>query len=259
MSDGLGRRTPTDFEHVEKYPLRELIRDPLEEITVPHDNVEVGLGLPTYWKTWDQGSEGACVGFGSSSMMGVTNTRQYWLANKKTQQFKYHPRWLYQEAQLVDEWDDTPPGEGTSVNAACKILKEKGHCRVYQSVTNPVDLQQGIAAYRWATNVDEMRAALFNQKAISIGVNWYSAFDSDGIEEINGEYWVGVNSSGKPKSDLGYIRGGHCVNIYRMSDRRRAFRFMNSWGEEYPPMWLPYEVMQRLLDEDGEAAVITDR
>jgi hypothetical protein len=123
----------------------------------------------------------------------------------------------------------------------------------------PVSVDQGISTYRWATTVDEMRAAIFAQRAISIGVNWYNAFDLAGIKEINGELWIGVDSSGKVKSDLGGVRGGHCVCIYRMSDRRQAFRFMNSWGNQYPPMWLPYSVMQRLLDEYGEACVITDR
>jgi hypothetical protein len=256
---GLGRRVPTDFEHVEKYPLRMLIADPLDELVVPPKSVEVGLGLPRYWKTWDQGSEGACVGFGSSVMMAVTNTRQYWLANKTTQQFKYDPWWLYNEAQLVDEWDDTPPEEGTSVRAACRVLQDKGHCRIFNNVSNPADLAQGISAYRWATTVDEMRAAIFAQRAISIGVNWYTAFDSAGITEWNGEYWIGLDSNNKPKTNLGSIRGGHCTGIFRMSDRRQAFKFMNSWGDTYPPMWIPYSVMQKLLDEDGEAAVIVDR
>jgi hypothetical protein len=256
---GLGRRVPTDFTHVEKYPLRAAIQDPLDELVVPPKPAEVGLGLPPYWKTWDQGNEGACVGFGGSVMMGVTNSRQYWRLHKVTQQFRYDPWWLYNEAQLVDEWAETPPEEGTSVNAACKILKAKGHCRVYRSVINPVNVDEGISAYRWATTVDEMRAAIFAQRAIAIGVNWYDAFDSMGIREYNGELWIGIDSSGKPKSNLGSIRGGHCVGIYRMSDRRQAFRFMNSWGDFYPPMWLPYAVMQRLLDEYGEAAVITDR
>jgi hypothetical protein len=44
-----------------------------------------------------------------------------------------------------------------------------------------------------------------------------------------------------------------------MSDRRGAFAFMNSWGPYYPPTWMPYSLMDRLIDEDGEAVVITDR
>lgn len=257
MSGGLGRRVPTDFTHVDEYPLRALIADPRDALVVPPQGVEKGLGLPVYWRTWDQGEEGACVGFGSSIMMAVTNTRQRWRMTGVSQQYRYDPWWLYNEAQLVDEWADTPPAEGTSVNASCKVLKAKGHCRIYRSVTNPADLAEGIEAYRWATTSDEMRAAIFAERAVSIGVNWYSNFDSP--VNRNGEYWIGVDTDGKPKRDLGSIRGGHCVGVFRMSDRRQAFRFMNSWGAYYPPAWIPYEVMQRLIDEDGEAAVITDR
>lgn len=258
MSDGgLGRRVPKTFEHVEKYPLQALLTT--QALPIPPKGVEKGLGLPSYWKTWDQGNEGACVGFGTSAMTGVTNTRQYWLRTKTSQLHKYEPWWHYREAQLVDEWDDTPPGEGTSVNAGCKVLFTQGHRRVRNGVAAAPNLAEGISAYRWATNVDEMRAAIYANLAISIGVNWYRAFDSGGIKMVDNEYWVGLDANNQPRTDLGGIRGGHCVCVYRMSDRRQAFRFMNSWGTAYPPMWIPYAIMQRLLDEDGEACVITDR
>lgn len=248
----LGRRIPTDWEHVDRYGLRALIDDPTTDLVVPKKPCEVGLGLPNYWREWDQGQEGACVGYGTSAMMGVTNTRQDWRNGKPNQSYRYDPKWLYHEAQLVDEWSDTPPGEGTSVRAACDILRTKGHCRVRSGKSLPADVTQGIAANRWAKTVDEMRAAIFSQVAISIGINWYSSFDRP--ENVAGEYWIG-----RDVDHLGSIRGGHCVCIYRMSDRRQAFRFMNSWGDSYHPTWLTYAAMERLLDEYGEAAVITDR
>ena len=33
----------------------------------------------------------------------------------------------------------------------------------------------------------------------------------------------------------------------------------NSWGLEYPQVWLPYDVMDRLIREDGEVAIVTDK
>lgn len=246
----LGRRIPTDWIHVERFGLRALLDDPGHGLVVPRKPAEVGLGLPWYWREWDQGNEGACVGFGTSAMMGITNTRQDWRNGIPNATWRYEPKWLYTNAQLVDEWADTPPAEGTSVRAACDVLRTQGHRRVIRGKVQPVDVSQGIAANRWATTVDEIRAAIFNQTAVSIGVNWYSGFDSQEI--IDGETWTG-------RGPLGAIRGGHCVCLYRMSDRRQAFRFMNSWGDSYFPTWLPYETMQRLLGEYGEAAVITDR
>ena len=248
---GLGRRVPTDFEHVSEYPLRTLIADPSHPLTVPPPATEKSLGLPVYWNLWDQGSEGACVGFGSSAMMGITNTRQIRRDTGGTTTVRFAPRWLYQKAQEIDEWSDTPPGEGTSVRAACDVLRGEGHSRVRYGKILPVEAKWGIDANRWATTIDEIRAAIYADLAVSIGVNWYRSMDNSGIEIRNGERWISSIGGG--------LRGGHCVCLFRMSDKRQGFRLMNSWGKDYPPVWIGYDSMQRLLDEEGEAAVITDR
>lgn len=251
MSDKpLGRRVPPDFVHVARYPLSTLIADPAHELVVPPAGTEKSLGLPWWWKQHDQGQEGACVGFGSSAMMSVTNHYQRLKATGQNLTYRYASRWLYLESQLIDEWDETPPEEGTSVNASCKILFDKGHRRIQNGVTGPVLPAHGISAYRWATNYDEIRAAIYNGLAVSIGVAWYSNFDEPVV--YNKELWIG-------RGDLGWVRGGHCVCLYRMSDRRQAFMLMNSWGWQYPPVWIPYSAVNLLLDDYGEAVVITDR
>jgi len=246
---GLGRREPKNFDHVASYPLSAVLSE--TAYVVPPDGTEKSLGLPWWWKQHDQGQEGSCVGFGCSTMMSVTNHYQRLVTEGRDLTYRYEPRWLYGEAQLVDEWSDTPPEEGTSVNAGCKILKDVGHRRVQNGVAGEPNLASGISAYRWATTVDELRAAIYSGLAVAIGVNWYSDFDQPVYKDS--EWWIGQ------KSNLGSIRGGHCVGLFRMSDRRQAFRFMNSWGDAYPPVWLPYAVMQRLIDENGEAVAITDR
>lgn len=251
MSDKpLGRRVPTDFEHVAKYPLSALIADTGHELVVPPAGTEKSLGLPWWWKDHDQGDEGACVGFGDSAMMSITNHYQRLKTTGRAITYRYDCGWLYNEAQLVDEWDDTPPEEGTSVRAACQILRARGHRRVQNGITGPELTAHGISAYRWATTIDEVRAAIFGGLAVAIGINWYDNFDDPVV--FNKERWIG-------RSDLGYIRGGHCVCLFRMSDRRQAFQLMNSWGPYYPPVWVPYTVLDRLIDEQGEIAVITDR
>lgn len=246
----LGRRTPTDFSHIGKYPLSALIADAGSELVVPPAGTEKSLGLPWWWRQHDQGNEGACVGFGDSAMMSITNHYQRLITTGKAMTYRYDCGWLYVQAQLVDEWNDTPPEEGTSVNAACKILKARGHRRVQNGVSGPENLAHGISAYRWATEIDEVRAAIAAGLAVSIGINWYSNFDKP--VSFNGERWIG-------RSSLGSIRGGHCVCLYRMSDRREAFMLMNSWGAYYAPVWMPYAVLDRLIEEYGEVVVITDR
>lgn len=231
MTGPLGRRPPTDWRHVERYPLTAPI---VQEITKPqpmaigvtwyhafdtpvrdssgaywiarngqlgavrggHCVCLKGRGITdpvAWWDFYDQGAEGSCVGFGSSRMMSLLNRK------------RYDARWLYEEAQLVDEWDDTPPGEGTSVRAGMDILRTRGHRVSRGLVDGPVDPAEGIAANRWATSVDD---------ALRV---------------------------------LGYQNVGY-VDI------------LNSWGRSYPHMVrLPVDVLARLLAEDGEFAVVTDR
>jgi len=44
------------------------------------------------------------------------------------------------------------------------------------------------------------------------------------------------------------------------NERMGAVRILNSWGATWPHrVWMPYETLQRLLDEEGEATVVTDR
>jgi hypothetical protein len=176
---GLGRRPPTDWRHVERYSLT--------TDTAPTKPTPVAIGINWYhafdqpqqdrtgawwiartgslgnirgghcvclkprgvndttswWRRYDQGSEGACVGYGCSRMMSLLNRRYY------------DAPWLYHEAQLVDEWTDTPPAEGTSVRAALDILRTRGHRYYYAGKPKPENPADGISANRWARTAGE--------------------------------------------------------------------------------------------------------
>lgn len=227
----LGRLTPPDFVHVERFHLTPQ--------TVPSTATPVIIGVNWYqafdrpeydastrrfwvarngdlgrirgghsvclkppslvdplgwWRFYDQGSEGACVGFASSRAMSLLNRK------------RYDARWLYHEAQWVDAWAETPPEEGTSVRAAIDILRNKGH--VLYKKAEP-DLAHGILENRWAVTVEEVVECLGSQSYLN---------------------------------------------------RLEGVPLLNSWGIEYPHIvWMPFNVMQRLLDEDGEATIFTDR
>lgn len=227
----LGRLIPQDFEHVEKYPL---------QMTTTVTGVERFLSLPySYRDKYNQGSEGACVGFSASWMQSIKN-RKFFDAT-----------WLYKEAQKVDGW----AGEnysGTSVRAGMDILRTRGHKVKYKywAFAEP-QLDYGIAANRWGRTIDELRTCIANGQPIVMGTNWYSAFDAP-EQRSNGEFWV-------PSTNIGHVRGGHAWCIYAASDKRQAFKMVNSWGAAYPLTWFSYELMQRLIDEHGEATVVTDR
>lgn len=235
----LGRRVPTDNIHVDRYPVRLATVDVVAERS---------LVLNSDWiRKYDQGVEGACVGFASSYAMSLLNRRFY------------DARWLYQQAQLIDEWGDTPPAEGTSVRAGMDVLRLQGHRRLYAGTSQPAVMEEGIEANRWARNVDEVRACLAMGVPVVLGIDWFTAFDRPEQRRTGRygglEWWIGAAGV----ASLGRLRGGHAICAYAVSDRRQGIRLVNSWGERYPRVWLPYDVLDYLLRRAGEATVITDR
>lgn len=239
----LGRRPPTDWRHVEKYPLRALAT-PEQPTRVPvlmgvnwyanfdhpaqdsrgrwwiglgdfgrlrggHATVLKPKGLvdPISWWLWhNQISEGICVSEAVARCMALLNRR------------RYQPRPLYDWAQNNDEFSSTPPEEGTSVRAGLDCARTVGLIPAKRGerhfVTkaeaealvsrNPLS-EHGIAANRWATTVEEVFAA------------------------------------------LGY-------------EGASAVPMLNSWGQGYPHIvYLPDEAIDRLLREDGEFGIVVDR
>ena len=237
----LGRVESKDLTHLSTYALN---------LPATVANVESSLPLPSWHQSWDQGREGACVGFGSSMMMSIRNN----LSAKAEGDHRYDPRWLWTEAKKHDGFTHTDPNDGTTVHAAAGVLNTEGHVKVVNNVDQPVSLHEGIAAYRWANTIDDIRGAIALQLPVAIGVNWYSNFDQPVSKGtfLNKEYWIGQGS-------LGTVRGGHCVCIYGASDKRQAVAIKNSWGTNYPLGWMPYATVSRLLKENGEFVVITDR
>lgn len=250
---GLGRRPPTDDRHLQKFSLS------ARPLSIP-EIVETVLPLPRYVDVYNQGVEGACTGFAASWLMSIINRR------------RYVPQWLYETAKEIDEWEGVDY-DGTSVRAVMDVLRTRGHIRYRKgNRMYPPDLNEGIVENRWATTVDEIRACLSIGVPVVLGCNWYRDFDHP--IHVNGgrmESWIGVRDVSlpdehgdwkqavEPRDDLGPIRGGHAVCIYGASDRREAVKIVNSWGKAYPPVWMHFHTLQRLLDEQGEAAVVTDR
>lgn len=245
----LGRLVPDDWQHVERYPITALAeaerpsRRPVvigvnwySEMDDPERDEASGEyfiarggaktlttvrgghcvclepgGEPdkVVWQQfYDQGKEGACVGFGWSRCMTILNRGQ-----------RYSARWLWDRAKETDEWPETNPGDndGTSVRAAAEILVGSGHVDWKNSYSDDdhlsrakyhADRTDGLRVFRWATSVEDVHRVLDNPRADELG----------------------------------------------------AVPILNSWGESYPHrVWLPDDVLERLIQEDGEIAVPTDR
>jgi hypothetical protein len=223
------------------------------------------LALPSWHWTHDQGYEGSCVGHGTVMERAISNTAQNRILRILLPGRRYNPIDLWNEAKIRDEWPDTNPGDdnGTSVHAGYDVCLYEGLQRVKSmqlgatGIPTPIDaktrdIAEGVSEVRWARTVDEVRFAIANGNPVTIGINWYSNFD-------NPTHKTGFNLSWIGEGDLGSIRGGHCVCIYGAADRYQAVAIKNSWGRSYPLIWMPYATLQRLLNEDGEAALVTDK
>jgi hypothetical protein len=246
----LGRFIPDDWEHAEKYPFSALPEETRRELKVP---VVIGVnwyrefgnpeldddtgeyfiaregadslttirgghcvclepgGEPDpdeWWEFYDQGQEGACVGFGWSRCMSILNNQLY------------GARWLWDRSKEIDQWDETNPGdnEGTSVRAASDILRQSGHVDWQDDYADDdhterasyrPDRDDGLVRVRWADSAAEVHEALSNPKA----------------------------------------------------DELSAVCILNSWGTggyEHR-VWMPDDVLDRLIGEQGEIAIPVDR
>lgn len=242
MSDErLGRRVPSDFAHVELYPARRQLARPVARV----ENTRVPLSAETYQFFYDQGREGACVGYALSILSTIHNRK------------RYDALWLYKQAQLIDEYGDTPPGGGTSVRAGFDVLRTLGHRWWHPAGADVADPAEGVIGInRWLTTVDEGRTAIAKGLTIVDGINWYDGFYNPIKRTRNGrsEFWI------PEPNKWGRLAGGHCIVRPIASDARQAFGWINSWGMAYPwPVYISYESHDRLMREQGEAAIGTDR
>lgn len=256
----LGRYIPDDDRHLRQFPASAVLP---KTVVVANATLE----LPGWHWLHDQWRQGSCVGHGVEMERAISNLAQRRVQTLKPYTRRYDPIDTWNWAKDHDEWAETNSGDdnGTSVRAGYeytrvvgpRLIKNTGSTAfqgdqlIITDRRNQPDPAEGVAAYRWARTVDEIRTALAAGIPVTIGVNWYENFDNPVY--ASGYYWIGRSA------DLGQIRGGHCVCIYGVSDQRQAFRVKNSWGRSYPLIWMPYSVMERLLREDGEAALVVDR
>lgn len=160
----------------------------------------------------DQGSEGACVGFGWINELLASPRRV------RLEQPDAFALDVYREARRIDEW----PGEdydGTSVLAGAKVIKSLGY----------------IAGYRWAFGIDDVVDTLCalardGGGPVVIGIPWFESMYETrpgGLVEVDGA-----------------MVGGHCITLTGYhphlrigqegwNNRFEVVRWRNSWGGAY--------------------------
>lgn len=122
------------------------------------DDVRDSLG---WWRFYNQGVEGRCVEFACLRALTLLNRKRYDITS----------RWHYHEMQRTDEWPGgsypgaAPHYEGTSVRAGLEVLRAHGAIvsrwggRSVNELDAPqlVRPEEGIAAYRWALDWEDVR------------------------------------------------------------------------------------------------------
>jgi hypothetical protein len=210
----LDRREQFD-ERSRDYPIREVIRR---------------TGLKT--RDWacpvvlDQGTEGACVGFGWAHELAA---RPHGVpVTDGTAQV------IYNAAQHVDPW----PGcdySGTSMLAGAKVVKDLGF----------------VPEYRWAFGIDDVCVTLSRYGPVVLGLAWYEGMaDPDHLGRLR---------------PTGSVIGGHCLTAVGIEVTRGDepwIRVLNSWGADWGEngrAWFTASDLEALLAQQGEACVPVKR
>lgn len=149
----------------------------------------------------DQGTEGACTGFGLAHVLAATPKPHTDLDGDVA-------RALYHQARREDEWVGEDY-DGSSVNGAMRAGRTLGW----------------VSSWRWITTAGELRHALSYHGAVEAGSSWLA-----GMWEPDTEGFL---------NPTGAEVGGHayCVSGYRPAPDRGAtavdYWIDNSWG----PSW----------------------
>lgn len=152
----------TNFDHPEKIGTQWWIgRGALGSVRGGH-----ALAVPrkgsvdplAWWEFYNQGREGACVGFACSRAMSLVNRR------------RYAARWLWNEAKLVDGFADTNPGDdnGTTVSAGFDVLRTQGHRVMRRGVASAPAREEGILRNVWATSWADFKHALGRDDEVGV-------------------------------------------------------------------------------------------
>jgi len=181
---------------------------------------------------FDQGSEGACVGFALTHELTARPAEVQHLSAAFAREE------VYWEAQKIDPWEGgsypgaTPQYEGTSVLAGVKMLKTLGY----------------IDGYKWAFGLNDLVMAVGYAGPAVLGLAWYEGmFDtaSCGHLHVTGE-----------------MAGGHAILCKGVDVKNKTFTLHNSWGADWGTggdALIHWDEMGRLLDEQGEAVIPTGR
>jgi len=181
---------------------------------------------------FDQGREGACVGFALGHELAARP------AEVKGLNYKYLVEKVYWEAQKKDPWpggsypNANPNYSGTSVLAGVKRIKELGY----------------IEEYRWAFNIEDVLYGLGHNGPAVLGLPWYS-----GMYEPNRAGYIKAS---------GNVSGGHAILARGVNLKKGYVTLRNSWGKTWGKKgdcYITFEQLEFLLKQGGECCFLMKR
>jgi len=215
---------PSFDERSRQYPIRTMLPKVQRKTFTLWQNGEI----------LDQGSEGACVGFGwtAEALAGPVQVDLKKVESPGPNEPNGFAYYVYREAQKIDQWPGTDY-EGTSVLAGAKIMNRYGI----------------IHQYRWAFGVSDIIGALMSQGPVVLGINWYSGM---------------YNAPGGKLKISGSHVGGHAILAIGYNPSSERFKgeetviLQNSWGRSWGVDGIAemrVKDLERLIREGGEACV----
>jgi hypothetical protein len=131
----------------------------------------------------------------------------------------YAARWLRDRATEADEWPVTRPGD-----------------------------DRGTSVRAAATVLRRRGHVAWSGSMAEDGVAERAAYTAEGIDGLRRVRWART------------VREVHETLGHPDADELEAVPVLNSWGPSYPRrVWMPDHVLERLIAEDGEIAVPTER
>lgn len=237
--ESLGRLVEFD-EQSRSYPIRAVTPDVIPTTHLRSRTWRIIAGY-----VLDQGSEGACVGFGLTHAVLAKPIERRFL---EEQAHEFAIRNIYWRAQQIDPWEGgaypgaTPFYEGTSVLAGIKAMQHEGHFQ----------------EYRWAFGIEDLILGLVTTGPAIMGLNWYMDCYTpslDGYITPTGN-WVGGHAILARAVRLKWKRETGDLQDLDWSASSVVLR--NSWGPAWGPLWgdclVSLDIMAEWLQDQGEVA-----